>query len=76
MAELAGGAHFPASLLKALNQAGDDKNAVEQVGIRYTINQCVELLENDVDGIHLYTINQSKATREVCSSLGLASASS
>ena len=71
MAELAGGAHFPASLLKALEQAGDDKDTVEQVGIRYAINQCVELLENDVDGVHLYTINQSKATREVCSALGL-----
>ncbi len=72
MAELAGGAHFPARLLRALRRAGDNQEAVERVGIHHAAEQCLGLLDNDVDGIHLYTLNQSKATREVYASLGLA----
>jgi len=72
MAELAGGAHFPARLLRALERAGDNQEAVERIGIHHAAEQCAGLLDNDVDGIHLYTLNQSKATREVYASLGLA----
>ena len=71
MAELAGGAHFPARLLRALDRAGDNHEAVERVGIHHAAEQCSSLLDNDVDGIHLYTLNQSKATREVYASLGM-----
>ncbi len=74
MAELAGGAHFPARLLRALNRAGDHQEAVERVGIHHAAEQCTGLLDHDVDGIHLYTLNQSKATREVYASLGMTSA--
>ena len=71
MAELAGGAHFPARLLRALNRAGDNQEALERVGIHHAAEQCAGLLDSDVDGIHLYTLNQSKATREVYASLGM-----
>ncbi len=71
MAELAAGARFPARLLKAINRAGDDTEAVERVGIHYATEQCLDLLENEVAGIHFYTLNQSAATREIYASLGL-----
>ena len=71
MAELAAGARFPAKLLKAINRAGDDTAAVERVGISYATEQCLDLLENEVDGIHFYTLNQSAATREIYANLGL-----
>ena len=71
MAELAAGAHFPAKLLKALNRAGDNREAVKRVGIQHAAEQCSGLLDNEVDGIHFYTLNQSRATREVYASLGL-----
>lgn len=71
MAELAAGARFPAKLLKALDRAGDDEKAVERVGIHYATEQCLDLLENDVKGIHFYTLNQSHATREIYANLGL-----
>ncbi len=71
MAELAGGAHFPAKLLKALNRAGDKQEAVQHVGIHHAAEQCTGLLHEDVDGIHFYTLNKSEATRLVCASLGL-----
>lgn len=74
MAELAAGARFPAKLLKALERAKGDPGAVERVGIHYAAQQCSELLDEGVDGIHFYTLNKSKATREIYQSLGLATA--
>lgn len=74
MAELASGARFPAKLLKALDRAQGDPDAVERVGIHYAAQQCSELLDEGVDGIHFYTLNKSKATREIYQSLGLATA--
>lgn len=71
MADLAAGAHFPARLLKAIARAGDDSDAVERVGITYATEQCLNLLECEVSGIHLYTLNKSKATREIYANLGL-----
>lgn len=71
MAELAAGAHFPARLLKALNRAGDDKESVQRVGIQHAAEQCAGLLDQEVDGIHFYTLNQSRATREVYALLGM-----
>lgn len=71
MAELAEGSRFPAKLLKALQRAENNPDLVERVGIHYAAQQCAELLDNDVDGIHFYTLNKSKATREIYASLGM-----
>lgn len=71
MAELAAGAHFPAKLLRALNRAGNNCEAVQRVGIQHAAEQCTGLLDAGVDGIHFYTLNQSRATREVYASLGM-----
>lgn len=76
MADLAAGARFPAKLLRALNRAGDDSEAVEKVGIHYATQQCSDLLENEVSGIHFYTLNKSHATREIYASLGLKTSAS
>ncbi|MDF1752413.1 MAG: methylenetetrahydrofolate reductase [NAD(P)H] [Verrucomicrobiales bacterium] len=70
MADLAAGARFPAKLLKALDRAKDEE-AVERVGIHYATEQCLDLLENNVSGIHFYTLNKSHATREIYANLGL-----
>ena len=71
MAELAAGARFPAKLLRALDRAGDDPAAVERVGIHYAAQQCIDLLDHDVDGIHFYTLNKSNATREIYANMGM-----
>lgn len=71
MAELAGGAKFPAKLLKAVNRAGVDPDAVTRVGIHYATAQCADLLAEGVDGIHFYTLNKSDATRQIYANLGL-----
>jgi methylenetetrahydrofolate reductase (NADPH) len=73
MAELAAGARYPAKLIKALDRASskNDPEAIERVGIHYAAQQCAELLDNAVSGIHLYTLNKSHGTRQIYASLGL-----
>ena len=71
MAELAAGARYPAKLLRAIQRAGADETAVQRVGVHYATEQCRDLLENGVDGIHFYTLNKSQATREIYASLGI-----
>ena len=71
MAELSAGTNFPARLLKAMLRAGGDKDSLERIGINYASNQCCELLDEEVDGIHFYTLNRSKATLEIYRNLGI-----
>lgn len=71
MAELAEGARYPAKLIRALQRADGDPVAVENVGIHYAAQQCAELLDAKVAGIHFYTLNKSKATQQIYASLGL-----
>lgn len=70
MAELASGSRFPAPLLKALARAKDD-DAVAKVGIHWATQQISDLMNQGVDGVHLYTLNNSSASVEICRSLGL-----
>lgn len=71
MAELAAGARFPARLLRSLQRCQDDPESVARVGIHYASEQCHDLLEHKVRGIHFYTLNRSDATRRIFDSLGL-----
>lgn len=71
MAELSAGTNFPARLLKAMLRAGGNRESIERVGINYASNQCAELLDAEVSGIHFYTLNKSKATLEIYRNLGL-----
>lgn len=70
MADMALGVRFPAPLLRAINRTGGDPDAVRRVGIHWATEQARDLLDNDVKGIHFYTLNKSTATREVFLNLG------
>jgi methylenetetrahydrofolate reductase (NADPH) len=70
MAELALGTRFPARLLRAVGRCADDA-AVARVGIHWATEQCRDLLDNDVRGIHFYTLNKSDATRQIYANLGV-----
>ncbi len=71
MAELAAGSRYPAKLLRAIGRCGDDAAAVKRVGVHWATEQCRDLLDNQIRGIHFYTLNQSVATREIYANLGV-----
>ena len=45
--------------------------AMENVGVHWATEQVRDLIDNDVRGIHFYTLNNSKAALKVYQSLGL-----
>ena len=69
-AELAAGTNFPAPLQKMIYRCQDDPEAVRRVGIHWATEQCRDLIDHDVHGIHFYTLNQSDATRRIYQTLG------
>jgi methylenetetrahydrofolate reductase (NADPH) len=75
MGELALGARFPARLLRSVERAGNDPGAVANVGIHWATEQCRDLLDNNVRGIHFYTLNRSDATRKIYEYLGVKNSS-
>ena len=73
MADLAAGARYPASLLRSVQRAFDSggEDAVARVGVHWATEQCRDLLDHGVDGLHFYTLNRSDATRHIYESLGV-----
>ena len=70
MAELALGARFPGKLLKAISRAENDEY-VEKIGNHWATQQVLDLLDNNVKGIHFYTLNKSKSTLKIYEALGV-----
>jgi methylenetetrahydrofolate reductase (NADPH) len=70
MAELALGARFPAKLIRSVERC-DDPEHVANVGVHWATEQCRDLLDNNVRGIHFYTLNKSDATRRIYDNLGV-----
>ncbi|MDX2037500.1 MAG: methylenetetrahydrofolate reductase [NAD(P)H] [Isosphaeraceae bacterium] len=70
MAELSLGSRFPAKLIRAVNRCDDDE-AVAKVGVHWATEQCRDLLDHGVRGIHFYTLNKSGATRQIYDNLGV-----
>jgi len=63
------GNRLPDALLAELERVADDPQAVHAIGVRHATEQCQELLEQGVPGIHFYTLNRSPATREILTEL-------
>jgi methylenetetrahydrofolate reductase (NADPH) len=63
------GAPFPAELGARFAKIADDPKAVRELGIEETSKLAQRLIEEGVPGIHFYTLNRSRATREVWANL-------
>lgn len=63
------GATLPQTLVDTLTPVQADPEAVTRVGIDYASAQCRELLQKGAPGIHFYTLNKSRATREILETL-------
>jgi methylenetetrahydrofolate reductase (NADPH) len=70
-AALLSGARFPEDLAAELRDHADDKSAVRKIGVEYAAGMCERLIAEGVPGLHFYTLNGSRATREIYQLLGL-----
>jgi methylenetetrahydrofolate reductase (NADPH) len=59
------GATIPKDLLRKIEAVEDDTEAVSHIGMYHSTQQCLALLEQEVAGIHFYTLNRSTATRAI-----------
>jgi methylenetetrahydrofolate reductase (NADPH) len=71
IAQLALGARVPASLLKAVDRCKGNADSIRRVGLHWATEQCRDLLDRRVRGLHFYTLNKSTATREIYANLGV-----
>ena len=65
------GANLPQKLVAQLDELGSDDNAVRAFGIDYATRQCEELLAGGAPGLHMYSLNRSRATASILKNLGL-----
>jgi methylenetetrahydrofolate reductase (NADPH) len=71
-ATMLSGCRFPEALADDLRRHSDDKPAMRKIGVEFAAGRCERLLTEGVPGLHFFTLNGSRATREIYQMLGLA----
>ena len=59
-------ASFPARFKRIIDKYEDNKEALFDAGLSYALTQIIDLLVSDIQGIHLYTMNNPKVARRIC----------
>ena len=65
IAELAGGARFLQTSARPATLRNDPRDGQRASASHFALEQCHDLLDNEVAGIHFYTLNRSDATRVI-----------
>ncbi len=60
------GASLPQRFERIIHKFERNKEALFDAGMSYALSQIIDLLANDVDGIHLYTMNNPAVARKIC----------
>lgn len=63
------GATLPDKFKVILDKYEKDDAALLDAGIAYAINQIVDLIAHDVDGIHLYVMNKPEVAKRICEAI-------
>jgi methylenetetrahydrofolate reductase (NADPH) len=64
------GAEIPRWIRLRLQSYGDDAASIKAFGQEVVSDLCERLIRGGVRGIHFYTMNQAKATMDLCEALG------
>lgn len=64
------GASLPQKFSKIMQKYGNNPEALRDAGIAYAVEQIVDLIANDVDGIHLYTMNNPYVATKITEAIG------
>ena len=59
------GAYLPTAYEKIIHRFEDNKEALFDAGMAYAVSQIIDLLANDADGIHIYTMNHANVAGEI-----------
>lgn len=64
------GCSIPEKLRKILDRYEDKPQAMKEAGIAYAMEQIIELISSDIDGIHIYTMNRIEASKKIMDNIG------
>jgi methylenetetrahydrofolate reductase (NADPH) len=64
------GTTLPPRFANIVDKFGDRPAAMKQAGIAYATEQIIDLIANDVRGIHIYTMNKSDVAGRIIQNLG------
>lgn len=59
-------ASFPERFRRIISRYEDNKEALFDAGMSYCLSQIIDLLTNDISGIHLYTMNNPLVAGRIC----------
>ncbi|MGL5635204.1 MAG: methylenetetrahydrofolate reductase [NAD(P)H] [Sarcina sp.] len=59
------GAKFPRKFMKIVERYDHDQMALRDAGIAYAVEQIIDLVSSDVNGIHLYTMNNAYVAKRI-----------
>lgn len=62
-------ATMPKKLVRILDKFDHNMEALKDAGIAYATKQIMELLANDIDGIHIYTMNKPQIAKDLVRNL-------
>ena len=65
------GATIPTQLNEKLENSINDDIETTKLGIEYATNQILELIDNDIPGIHFYSLNKTSSVGHVLNNLGI-----
>lgn len=60
------GASLPMKFRCIIEKYEDNKDALFDAGIAYAVSQIVDLLAHNIDGVHIYTMNNPKVAKKIC----------
>lgn len=61
----------PKSLMDKLEKYKDNSDDIKQIGIEFASNQCQQLLDAEIAGLHFFTLNTSNAAGQILDNLGI-----